>query len=166
MTDDVDRIIAKGAPITLIDGTKTHIRFGMLGTRQLTKKYGSLGRLQDLLELHFGRVAKLEGEEYEKAEKEGLTDEALDLLMTLRAAGLSHLGFDEFELDEALAHLSWMDQMEPIFDAFSLSLGGDEKEAKGPKDHKGKGGTTRSRSKNSGPTAPLKAVEPMSNSGT
>jgi hypothetical protein len=157
MADNVDRIIAKGVPITLIDGTETTIRFGMLGTRMLTKKYGSLSKLQRAINELLGTAAESEDEK-------DITDDAMDLLLLLRAAGLSHLGMNEFELDDAVGQYGLMQQMSMIFEAFSEGLGDDS--TAGPKDHQAKSGTRRSPSQHSGPTAPLKVAAATTSSGT
>lgn len=160
MADNVDRILAKGVPITLIDGTETSIRYGMLGTRVLTKKYGSLNKLQRAMNEHLGKAADSE-------EESDITDEGMEILLALRAAGLSHLGMDEFELEESLAHIGLMQQMKDLFEAFSEGMGDDATSgAAAPKDHKGKNGTRRTPSKNSGRGSQLKVAEPMTSSGT
>jgi hypothetical protein len=165
MTDAATRLLGKGAPIKLADGTETHVRFQLLAMRELLEVYGSIGNMEQAIQQLLGPAAQSESEM-------DLTKEGVDLLILMRRAGLSHLQMDDYELEEALSHMDLIDQMQVIFQAFDQGNNSVELAKNGrpvPKDHlPKKSGTGIGRSPGKGSTTSVRpsSTEPMSSSGT
>ena len=115
-----DRILARGVPITLADGRTAHLRYGMLGLKQLEDDFGSLAKVQDAIKKEFARNSK-----------EGApTGKAINLAWSIMRAGLLDLEMTELELDRVLDPALFGDYADAIGQAFDQAFG-DGKAKKG-----------------------------------
>lgn len=187
LATEAQRARALGIPITLADGSKTHVRFSHLALDEVEEEYGSIGHMQDELQAVF--KATPEGEvdpEALAAEAEKVPDSrVVHLTRTLMLKGLLDLAFEveiaiweehpdwpdrylkravDLRLDYLLSNRTLMQNIEVLMEAMDQGMGGDDdpKAKPQPQDRKRKS----SPGARSTTSRPLSSVDPIASSGT
>jgi hypothetical protein len=149
---DKDVIRARGAEITLIDGSKEWIRYGFAELMQLEEEYGSLDGVSKAIEAAFGETFDFTGK-------------ALSFIYKLMEVGLARLGWTDEELNDRLDPALFAEYFEAYSQAYRQAVASRSGNETVPKALDKPTRAMRSPGKSSTTPPPLSLAEPMSSSG-